>query len=95
MPHSGKVALQMIPGILDEKNGISIKANVYLVGGSGSSYLKKEIAHMLGLDAKPLRVAVFGAASIVTDRKTVTACLESMDGSVKKRVFLWNNSQNL
>ena len=46
---------------------------------------------MLGLDAerKPLRVAVFGAASIVTDSKTVTACLESMDGSVKKRVFQW------
>ena len=90
MPRPGKVTLQMIPVILVEKNGIRIKANVFLVGGSGSSYLKKEIADMLGLDAerKPLRVAVFGAASIVTDSKTVTACLESMDGSVKKRVFL-------
>ena len=91
MPRPGKVALHMIPVILDEENGIRIKANVFLVGGSGSIYLKKEIADMLGFDTerKPLRVAVFGVASIVTDRKTVTACLESMDGSVKKRIFLW------
>ena len=41
----------------------------------------------MGLDTerKPLRVAVFE----VTDSKTVTVCLESMDGSVKKPVFLW------
>ena len=25
----------------------------------------------------------------MTHRKTVTTCLERMDGSVKKRVFLW------
>ena len=81
----------MVPVILDEENGIRIKANAFLGGGSGSSYLKKEITDMLGLDAerKPLRVAVFGAASIVTDTKTVTACLENMGESVKKRVFLW------
>ena len=88
----------MIPVILDEENGIRIKANAFLGGGcSRSSYLKKEIADILGLDAerRPLRVAVFGAASIAADSKTVTACLESMDGSVKKRVFLWNNSKNL
>lgn len=44
----------------------------------------------MGLDAerKPLRVAVFGATSIVTDSKTVNVCLESTNGSVKKRVFL-------
>ena len=87
----------MIPVILDEENGIRIKANAFLGGGSRSSYLKKEIADRLGLDAerRPPRVAVFGAASIAADSKTVTACLESMDGSVKKRVFLWNNSKNL
>ena len=81
----------MIPVILDEENRIRVKANVFLRGGSGSSYLKKGVADMLGLDAerKPLRVANFGAASIVTDSKTVTACLESMDGCIKKRVFLW------
>lgn len=38
---------------------------------------------------KPLRVAVFGANSIVTNSKTVTVHLESIDGSVKKCVFLW------
>ena len=45
----------------------------------------------MGLDAerKPLRVAAFGATSTVTDSKTVTVCLESIDGSIKKRVFLW------
>ena len=81
----------MIPVILDEENRIRVKANAFLHGGSGSSYLKKEVADMLGVDAehKPLRVANFGAASIVTDSKTVTACLESMDGCIKERVFLW------
>ena len=49
----------------------------------------------MGLDAerKPLRVAVFGATSIVTDSKTVTVCQESLDGSVKRRVFLWKISK--
>lgn len=40
-------------------------------------------------ERKPLRVAVFGAKSIVTDSKTVTVRLESIDGCVKKCVFLW------
>ena len=80
----------MIPVILEGENGIKIRANAFLDGGCGSSYLKEEIADILGLDAerKTLRVAVFGATSIVTDSKTVTVYLESMDGSVKKSVFL-------
>ena len=42
----------------------------------GHLIFKEEIADILGLDAerKPLRVAVFGATSIVTDSKTVTVC---------------------
>ena len=66
MPRPGRVALQMIPVILEGKNRIRIRANAFLDGGSGSSYLKEEIADILGLDAehKPLRVAVFGAMSI-------------------------------
>ena len=57
----------------------------------GHLIFKAEIGDILGLDAerKPLRVAVFGVMPIVTDSKTVTVCQESMDGSVKKRVFLW------
>ena len=57
----------------------------------GHLIFKEEIADILGLDAerKSLRVAVFGATSIVTDSKTVTVCQESMNGRVKKRVFLW------
>ena len=53
----------------------------------GHLIFKEEVADILGLDAKgkPLRVAVFGATSIVTDSKTVTVCQESMDGSIKKR----------
>ena len=91
IPRPGRVALQMIPVILEGENGIRIRANAFLDGGSGSSYLKEEIADIVDLDAecKPLRVAVFGATSIVTDSKTITVCLQSMDGSVKKRVFLW------
>ena len=83
----------MIPVILEEENGIRIRANAFLDGGSGSSYLKEEITDILGLDAerKPPRVAVFGEMSIVTDSKTVTVCLQSMDGSVKKNVFLWTS----
>ena len=91
VPRPGRVALQMIPVILEGKNEIKIRGNAFLDGGSGSSYLKEEIADILGLDTerKPLRVAVFGANSIVTDSKTVTVRLESIDGSVKKCVFLW------
>ena len=42
----------------------------------GHLIFKEEIADILGLDAehKPLRVAVFGATSIVTDSKTVAVC---------------------
>ena len=45
----------------------------------------------MGLEAerRPLRVSVFGANSVVTDSKTVTVHLESMDGSTKREVFLW------
>ena len=95
IPRPGRVALQMIQVIMGGENGIRIRANAFLDGGSGSSYLKEEIADTLGLGAerKPLRVAVFGATSIMTDSKTVTVCLESMDGSVKKRVFLWTTSK--
>nr|XP_058947541.1 uncharacterized protein LOC131775445 [Pocillopora verrucosa] len=91
VPRLGRVALQMIPVILEGKNGIKIRGNAIFGGGSGSSYLKEEIADILGLDTerKPLRVAVFGANSIVTDNKTVTVRLESIDESVKKCVFLW------
>ena len=72
IPRPGRVALKMIPVIVEGENGIRIRANAFLDGGSGSSYLKEEIADILGLDAqrKPLRVAVFGATSIVTDSKT-------------------------
>ena len=61
----------------------------------GHLIFKEEIDDILGLDAerKPLRVAVFGATSIATDSKTVTVCQESMDGSVKKCVFLWTISK--
>ena len=48
----------------------------------------------LDTERKPLRVAVFGAKSILTDSKTVNVCLESMDGSVRKRVFLWTTLKN-
>ena len=68
MPRPGIVDLQMIPVILEGENGTRIRANAFLDGGSGSVYLKEEIADILGLDAerKPPRVAVFGATSIVT-----------------------------
>ena len=39
VPRPGKVALQMVPVILEGENGIIIRANAFLVG-SGSSYLK-------------------------------------------------------
>ena len=60
-------------------------------GGSGSSYLKEEIADVLGVDAesRPLRVSVFVANSIVTDSKTVTVQLESLDGGAKREILLW------
>ena len=60
----------------------------------GHLIFKAETRDILGLDAerKPLRIAVFGATSIVTsivtDSKTVTVCQESLDGSVKENVFL-------
>ena len=57
----GRVALQMVPVILQGKSGIRIKANAFLDGGSGSSYLKEEIADVLGLEAesRPLRVSLW------------------------------------
>ncbi len=65
--------------------------NAFLDGGCGSYYLKEEIADILGLEAelKSLRVSVFGANSVVTDSKTVTVHLESIDGGTKKEVLLW------
>ena len=70
------VTLKMVPFILEGENGIMIKTSVFL-GSSGSSYLKEQIFDLLSSDAesRPLRFAVFGAGSIVTDRKTVTVCL--------------------
>ena len=91
VPPPGKVALQMVPVILEGANGVRIRANAFLDGGSGSSYLKEEMADILGLEAerKSLRVSVFGANSVVTDSKTVTVHLESIDGGTAKEVFLW------
>ena len=53
-----------------------VKGSAFL-GSSGSSYLKEQIFDLLSSDveSRPLRFAVFGAGSIVTDRKTVTVCL--------------------
>jgi len=81
----------MVPVILEGRNGIRIKANAFLDGGSRSPYLKEEIANVLGLEAehRSLRVSVFGAKSIITDSKTVTVHLESLDGGTKREVFLW------
>ena len=42
----------MMPVILQGKSGIRIKANAFLDGGSGSLYLKEEIADVLGLEAR-------------------------------------------
>ena len=86
-----KSSLQMVPVILQGKNGVRIKANAFLDGGSGSSYLKEEIGDVLGLEAEscPLSVSVFGAKSIVTDSKTVTVQLESLDGGAKREIVLW------
>ena len=78
--HPSKIALQMVPVILQEKNGVRIKANAFLDGGSGSSYLKEE--------SRPLSVSVFGAKSIVTESKTVTVKLESLDGGAKREIIL-------
>ena len=88
---TGKVALQMVPVILEGRNSIRIRANAFLDGGSGSSYLREEIADTLGLEAerRPLRVSVFGAKSVVTDSKTVTVRVESMDRATKREVLLW------
>ena len=67
----GRVALQMVPVILQGKNGLRIKANAFFDRSSGSLYLKEEIVDVLGLEAasRPLRVSVFGAMPIVTDKK--------------------------
>ena len=74
------------------KNGVRIKANAFLDGRYGSSYLKQEIADVLGLEAesRPLRVSVFGAESIVTDSKTVTLQLQSLGGGAKRDPFMYN-----
>ena len=48
----GKVALQMVPIILQGRNGIRIKVNAFLDGGSGSSHLKEDMADVLGLEAE-------------------------------------------
>ena len=87
----GKVALQMISVILEGANGVRIRENAFLDGGSGSSYLKVERADILALETerKSLRVSVFRANSVVTDSKTVTVHLESIDGGTAKEVFLW------
>ena len=39
MPRPGRVALQIIPVILEGENGIRIQENAFLDGGSGSPYL--------------------------------------------------------
>ena len=71
-----KVALKMVPVVLEGENRIMIKASAFL-GSSGSSYLKEQIFDLSSSDAesRPLRFAVFGAGSIVTDGETVTVCL--------------------
>ena len=71
-----KVALRVVPVILQGESGIMIKASAFL-GSSGSSYFKEYIFDLLSPDAerRPLRVNVLGAGSIVTDRETVTVCL--------------------
>ena len=85
-----KVALQMVPVILEGRNGIRIKANAILDGGSSSSYLREQVADTLGLEAehRPLRITVFGAKTVVTDSKTVTIHVESMNGDTKTEVLL-------
>ena len=84
-----RVALQMVPVILQGKNGVRIKDNAFADEGSGSSYLKEEIADVLGLEAesRPLRVSVFGAKLVVTDSKTATVQLESLDGGAKREIL--------
>lgn len=81
----------MIFVILEGKNGIKIRGNVFFDGGFGLFYFKEEIVDILGLDieCKLLCVVVFGVNLIVIDNKIVIVCLESIDGSVKKCVFLW------
>ena len=83
--------------ILEGRNGIKIEPNAFLDGGSGSSYLKEEIADILGLEAerRPLHASVFGANSVVTDSKTVTVHLESMEGSTKREVFFVDHPEHM
>ena len=93
----GRVALQMVPVILQGKNGLRIKANAFLDGGPGSLYLKEEIDDVLGLEgeSRPLRVSVFGAMPIVTDSKTLTVHLESLDGGAKREILFMDNPEHL
>lgn len=81
----------MIFVILEGENGIRIRVNVFFDGGFGLFYFKEEIVDILGLDVecKLFCVVVFGVMLIMIDSKIVIVCLESMDGSVKKCVFLW------
>lgn len=94
MPRPGKGALQTVTVLLGGGNGVRIKAIDFLDRGSGLSHLKEEIADMLGLEAerRSLHVSVFGAKSIVSDSKTVTVHLESLDGGTKRDLFLWTTS---
>ena len=87
----------MVPVILQGKNGLRIKANAFLDGGPGSLYLKEEIDDVLGLEAesRPLRVSVFGAMPIVTDSKTLTVHLESLDGDAKREILFMDNPEHL
>ena len=61
-----KVALQMVPVILEGRNGIRIKANAFLDGGSSLSYLREQVADTLGLKAerRQLRISVFGVKTV-------------------------------
>ena len=70
-----KVALKMVPVVLEGENGIMIRASAFL-GSSGSSYLKEQIFDLLSSDveSRPLRFAVFGEGSIVTDKKKLLLC---------------------
>lgn len=88
---SEKVALQIIPVILVGLNGHRMRANAFLDGGSCSSYIREEVADALGLEAEkvPLQVSVFGAKSILTESKTVSLSLESVDGRTAKEVLMW------
>ena len=86
-----KVALQTVPVVLVAPNGNKLKINALLDGGSGSSYIREQVAEVLGLEAKreTLRVSVFGAGAIVAESKVVRLQLESTDETVKQEVCMW------